>query len=361
MFKLTFYINFAIVFTISFLVSPNAKAERVYGQIEPPRFKLGRLAIKYEMDRFSSRENFSSNGDAAANLTGDFEAFNSYLGVENDFSRSLALSAGLQLGLSRSVSNSVSRRNIGIKGVQIGASRLLPFSKKKLSFVLDGKFFQSLHSNRFDSDRVALGDGTSWAQLGLWVGTDDIQNIRWWFFGGINYPFSSLAKNFVFLIRPEFKVSKGRIGIGLEGQFPIIDDGDLGEPTDRLRFIDERNGGSLYYQPLNASYVGTSFWFGFEPAPLTEVKVGLSERIFGRSAARGLTIFASVELSFSVSRTGYEFPYVKIDRRKSQVQKNQGIRRLKDYAKPDKAAVIKKVKKTKKSSKKAPRRRRRRL
>lgn len=337
MFRSKPYIILGMVFIISFaqwLFSPIAQAERVYGQIEPPRFKLGRLALKYEMDRFSARNNFSSNGKANSDLTGDFEAYNFFLGVESDLSLKSAVSAGVLTGLARSTKQSVTRRNTEIKGVQVGYYRLLPFSFKEWSFIADVKYFQTFHSNSFGSDQVSVGDGTSWLQAGTWMGTDYFKYARLWFYGGFNYPFDGQAKNFVFLARPEFKLAKGRLGLGLEGQIPIIDDKDLDEPTDRLRLIDEYNGGSLYYQPLNAEFVGVSAWFGFEPAPLTEIKIGVSERLTGRSAAQGLNIFVSLDLAFSVSRTGYDFPYVKIDRSKSKVQKNKGIRRLKNYAEP---------------------------
>jgi len=348
MFRSKPYIILVMVFITSFvqwLIPPIAQAEKVYGQIEPPRFKLGRLALKYEMDRFTARNNFSSNGKANADQTGDFEAYNFYIGAENDLSTKSAVSAGILTGMARSTKQSVSRRNTKIKGIQLGYSRILPVFYKKLSFIADAKYFQTFHSNSFGSDKVSVGDGTSWLQVGTWVGSDRYKHARIWFYGGLNYPLEGLSKNFVFLLRPEFKLSKGRLGVGLEGQIPIINDKNLDEPTDRLRLIDEYNGGSLYYQPLNAEFVGASVWFGFEPAKLTEIKIGINERLFGRSAAQGLTIFLSVDLAFSVSRTGYDFPYVKIDRTKSKVQKNQGIRRLKDYAKPQKKVEKKKRKK----------------
>jgi hypothetical protein len=350
MFRSKPYTILRVVFIISlvqWLNQPNAQAERVYGQLEPPRFKLGRFALKYEMDRFTARNNFGSNGKANSDLTGDFEAYNFFLGVENDLSTVSAVSAGILSGMARSTKQSESRRNTKVKGVQFGYNRLLPFSMKELSFIADAKYFQTFHTNSFGSDEVSVGDGTSWLQLGAWVGSDHFKYARLWFYGGINYPLKSQSKNFVFLARPEFKLAGGRLGVGLEGQVPIIDDKDLDEPTDRLRLIDEYNGGSLYYQPLNAEFVGVSAWFGFEPAPLTEIKIGLSERLSGRSAAQGLTIFLSVDLAFSVARTGYEFPYVRIDRSKSKVQKNNGIRRLKNYADP------------KKKTKEKPRKRRR--
>ena len=116
---------------------------------------------------------------------------------------------------------------------------------------------------------------------------------------------------------------------------------DIMSPVLRLTSCDK-------YQPLNAEFVGVSGWFGFEPAPLTEVKIGISERLSGRSAAQGLTIFLSVDLAFSVSRTGYDFPYVRIDRSKSKVQKNKGVRRLKNYADKKKKVQDKSRKKRKK-------------
>jgi len=339
MFRAKLYLILLVAFTIfcaaPFSV-PKAYAERIYGQIEPPRFKLGRLALKYEVDRFKARNNFNSNGKANADLTGDFEAYNFYLAVENDLSLTSAVSAGLLFGLSQSSKQGISRGNSDLKGVQIGYNKLLPFSKKELSFIADIKYFQSFYSNSFGSDEVSIGDGASWVQMGTWVGTDQFKFARLWLYGGFNYPLRGLSKNFVFMVKPEFKVSKGRLGVGLEGQIPIIDDTDLEEPTDRLRLIDEYNGGSLYYQPINAEFVGVSAWFGFEPAPLTEVKIGVGERLSGRSAAQGLIVFLSLDLAFSVTRMGYDFPYVRIDRSKSRVQKNKGIRRLKNYAKPKK-------------------------
>jgi len=351
MFRSKLYIIFLTVFINSFLqwFDPLiAQAERLYGQLEPPRFKLGRLALKYEMNRFTARDNFNSDGEeGAVTLTGDFEAYNFFVGVENDLSAKSAVSLGLLTGLARSTKQSVSRRNTQVKGVQIGYNSLLPFSSKRLSFIADVKYFQTFHTNSFGSDEVSVGDGTSWLQAGTWVGSDHFKHARLWFYGGLNYPIKGLSKNFVYMIKPEFKLAGGRLGVGVEGQIPLVDDADTEDPTSRLRLIDEYNAGSFYYQPLNAEFVAASAWFGFEPAPLTEVKVGLSERLSGSSAAQGLTIFLSVELAFSVSRTGYEYPYVRIDREKSKVQKNKGIKRLKNYANPEKEVQKENVKKRK--------------
>jgi|GEM_PF-2542412 len=351
MFRSKPYIILLVVFIISLLEWFNpltAQAERIYGQLEPPRFKLGRLALKYEMDRFSARDNFDSEGEEeSVSLTGDFEAYNFFVGLENDLSATSAASIGLLTGLARSTKQSVSRRNTQVKGIQIGYSSLLSFSSKELSVIADAKYFQTFHTNSFGSDEVSVGDGTSWLQIGAWLGSDHFKYARLWFYGGFNYPIKNLSKNFVYMVKPEFKLAGGRLGVGVEGQIPLIDDAETEEPTNRLRLIDEYNAGSFYYQPLNAEFVAASAWFGFEPAPLTEVKVGLSERLSGSSAAQGLTIFLSVELAFSVSRTGYEYPYVRIDREKSKVQKNNGIKRLKDYANPRKEVQKENVKKRK--------------
>ena len=313
---------------------PNAYAEKVYGQIEPSPFKIGRFALKYEMDRFGATENFGSNGEATSSLTGDFEAFNVFLGAESDISDKTSLSAGIQYGLSSSSKQGVSRRNGEIKGLQFGYSRVLPYGGKRFKVIADVKYFLSLHDNKFSRDEVSVGDGTSWVQLGSWVGTDEFRYGKVWFFGGINWPFEGLSKNLVFAIRPEFKFESGRLGVGLNGQVPIIDDKDLGEPTERLRFIDEFNAGSLYYQPLNAEFIGLSAWFGFNIAPLSELKVGLANNITGRSAHRGFVLFMALDISFSRSRKGIEFPFVPLGESKSKVRENRGIKRLKDYAEP---------------------------
>lgn len=332
-------------FISSLFVVHNAYAERTYGQIEPPRFKVGRFAVKYEMDRFQARGNFSKEG-GGADLVGDFEAYNAYLGAENDLSLKWSASAGVLLGLSRSKVGSDSRRNTDIKGLQFGVNRVLTTpgdqADKMFNLIGDLKFFLSFHENSFGSDDVSIGDGTSWLQAGVWAGTDSFEHFRLWLYGGVNWPFRSYAKNFVFVVRPEFKLWGGRLGVGIEGQTPIIKDSDEDEPTERLRLIDEYNAGSFYYQAINPQFVALNTWFGFEPAPLTEVKIGFGEALSGRSAAQGIRIFATLEVSFSVTRTGYEFPYVKINRGGSKIQKNDGIRRLKNYAKPKRKPKFKK-------------------
>lgn len=326
-------------FTSVFAQIDYAHAERVYGQIEAPRFKVGRLALKYEMDRFQANNNFDVKGDKR-DILGDFEAYNAYLGVENDLSLKWSTSFGVQLGMSDSRLSGVSRQSTDLKGLQFGVSRVINYGgdkpSKDFKLIADFKYFLSLYSNNFGSDEVSVGDGSSWAQAGLWYGTDKFEHMRLWLYGGVNWPLKSFSKNFVFLARPEFKLGSGRLGVGVEGQIPFLDDSDADEPTTRLRLADEYNGGSFYYQPVNSEFVAANIWFGFEPAPLTEIKVGVGNVIYGRSAAEGLRVFVALEFSFSVSRSGYTFPYVKIKRGESKIQKNDGVRRIKNYAKPKK-------------------------
>ncbi len=335
MFKNKLYSIFLLSLMGSFLVAQRAQAERVYGQIEPPRFKVGRLALKYEMDRFKARSNFSKNG-GSSNLLGSFEATNVFLGAENDLSLKWSFSAGLLMGASRSSIAGDQRRSTNIKGLQFGLSRALSFAKDKFNIIGDLKFFLSLYENSYGSDEVSLGDGSSWIQAGSWVGTDAFKYFRLWLYGGIQWPLRGLSKNLVFLARPEFKLWGGRLGVGIEGQIPLIKDKATDDPTNRLRLIDEYNGGSFYYQAVNSEYMAASAWFGFEPAALTELKIGFAEVISGRSAPKGFRAFVALEVSFSVTRTSYEFPYIKVGRKESKLQRNSGVRRLKNYAKPKK-------------------------
>lgn len=329
------YTILLLSFIVSIFYTQTVFAERMYGQVEPPRFKVGRLAVKYEMDAFHARGNFLKNG-GSSDLVGDFGAYNAYFGVENDLSVKWSASGGLLLGLSRSFVNQESRRNTDVKGLQFGLSRLFLSStadlNKGVDVIGDFKFFLSLHDNAFGSDDVSLGDGTSWLQAGVWLGTDTFKEFRLWLYGGLNWPFKGLSKNFIFLGRSELKLKKGYLGLGLEGQVPVIRDDD--DPTERLRLSDEYNGGSFYYQGVNSEFIAASFWLGFESASFTEVKIGLAETIFGRSAPKGLRIFVTLELSFSVTRRGYNFSYVKINKGESKIQKNNGVKRLKNYAKP---------------------------
>lgn len=326
-------------FILSLFIGQNVQAERVYGQIEPPRFKVGRLALKYEMDRFKAESNYSKDGGSSS-LVGSFDAINVYVGAENDISLKWSFSGGLLMGIARSSVGSDQRRNTDIKGLQFGVNRVLPFADDKFNLIGDLKLFLSFHENSYGSDEVSLGDGSSWVRAGAWVGTDTFTYFRLWLYGGIHWPLRGLSKNFVFVARPEFKLWGGRLGVGIEGQIPIVKDSAEDDPTERLRLIDEYNGGSFYYQAINPEYVGASAWFGFEPAPLTELKIGFAQIISGRSAAKGLRIFAALEISFSVTRVGYNFPYVKIGRKKSKIQKRDGVRRLKNYTKPKRESKL---------------------
>ncbi len=327
------YIILLIKFTSLFVLNESAQAERVYGQIEPPRFKVGRLALKYEMDRFEASDNFDAEGNRTP-LPGSFSSYNAYIGAENDLSTKWSTSFGVLMGRSSSHLNGVSRSNTDLKGLQFGVSRFVLNSKKrKLDLIADFKFFLNFYNNDYGSDEVSVGDGANWFQLGLWAGTDRFEKFKLWAYGGLNHPTNGFSKNLVFLIRPEFKFWKGRLGLGLEGEIPLIDDEDTQNPTTRLRLSDEYNGGSFYYQPVNPEFVAANVWFGYEPVPLTQLKIGLGDLLYGRSTADGLRVFLALEFSFSVTRSGYSFPYVKINRKESKIQKNRGIRRLKNYKK----------------------------
>ncbi len=317
-----------------FNITP-AFAERVYGQMEPPHFKMGRLAVKYEMDRFQAKDNFfKGDGD----LLGSFKAYNFYLGVENSLSLKRSFSTGFLFGLSKSTFGKEVRRNINIKGLQFGINQALTNLKNSnpqaFHVISDLKFFINFYENSYGSDDVSLGDGTGWLQAGIWTRVSSFKDFYLWLYGGVNWPFKELSKNFVFILQPEFKLWNARLSVGLKGQTPIIKDKAGDNPTNRLRITDEYNGGSLYYQPINPKFIAANVWFGFNPAPLTTIKMGFSENLFGSSAPRGLRVFMTLKLLFYVIPSGHSFPYIKINRRKSKIQNNNGPKRLKNYANP---------------------------
>lgn len=322
-----------LLFNLLLIFSDEAKAERIYGQLEPPRFEIGRLALKMEVDRFSSESNYNHLGKKDANLAGNFEAYNAYLGVENDISLYWAGSMGLLLGRSSSEVVGESRQNMDIKGIQFGLNRKLDFLKdERIPVVADLKLFIKFYDVSYGSDEVSLGDGENWLQGGFWFGSDSLEYLRIWLYGGLRWPLDRMSKNLVYSFTPEIKLAKGRLGAGLEGELPLIDDKDKGEPTQRLQTISGYNGGSFYYHSINKKYLAGMIWFGFEPFPLTEIKIGLSDILSGTSAHQGLRVFMNVELAFSVTASGFGFPYFKL--KKSNLKKKSGQKRLKNYANP---------------------------
>lgn len=201
--------RFLVFIVVLFLLRPEAKAERNYGQMEPPRFKIGRLALKIEMDRFQSESNFNEEGKRDADLTGDFEAYNSYVGLENDLSPLWAASFGVLVGRAKSVVAGEKRTNLDVKGLQFGAYHLLSPLNSGLSLIADAKFFLKLHSNYYGSDEVSIGDGETWLQGGVWLGTDSLRFLRLWLYGGLKWPMGELSKNLIFSVRPEIKILVG--------------------------------------------------------------------------------------------------------------------------------------------------------
>lgn len=310
-----------------------ALAEQMYGQLEPPRFQLGRLALKSYTDYFNSTGNLDVDGLLYSDLAGDFSAVNSYLGVENDFSQLWSGSVGLLFGYSQSKNSRDERTNLNIKGVQFGLSRKL-LNPYDINLIIDAKAFFKAYSVSADVDEVSLGDGVSWVQAGAWLGSDRFKYLRLWGYGGFNYNFGSLSQNLVYAIKPEIKAVGIRLGAAFEGQIPIIDDTAANNPTSRLRIINEYNGGSFYYHPINARFLSGQLWVGFSPAKFTEMKVGLVDYIGGTNAADGTKFFVNLEVSFTNSRVGLKYPFIK--RNKTKKDPRTAKRRLKNYSKPKK-------------------------
>ncbi len=321
-------------FILSLFTTEQAFGERIYGQTEPSPFKVGRLAVKYEMDRFQAKDNFfKGSGD----LLGSFEAHNYYLGIESDLSLKWSFSLGFLFGLSKSSVEEETRINTNFKGFQFGTKRVLTIpgglNIQDLRIVGDLKFFISFDENSYGSDEVSIGDGTDWLQAGVWAGVEDaFKDFYLWLYGGVNWPFREFSKNFIFIVQPEFKLGDKTWGVGLEGQIPIIKDKAKDNLTNRLRVIDEYNAGSFYYHSVNPQFIRANAWLRFKPVKGGEVKVGFSEALFGESAARGLRVFMNLKLLFSVIYSGHSFPYLKFNKGKSKDKNSH--RRLKNYAKP---------------------------
>ena len=327
---------FLLLGSVTFL-SFEAYAERVYSQYQPPRFKSGRAAIKLLIDRFETDQNYNTGGKIVG-ITGEsFETTNLYLSLDWDLSQVTSLHAGLLGASSTSVANREKRSNTNMKGFELGGAYRLPKGFLGFKATLDYRYFHAVNENNYNTSDVSIGDGVSWFLAGTWIGTDNTKYGDLWIFAGVKHPLDRLSTNFVYQAKVEGKLFGLRAGGGLEGQIPIIDDQEFDNPVDRLLYLDRANAGSQHYIGVNSEYVETTGWLGFELAPYTNLKVGGGVPINGTNSSFGARVFAQLEVSFSVTNTGYKFPYIRVNNpeylEKDPFEKKT---KLKNYFKPKK-------------------------
>ena len=323
--------------TVSLISFQAHTAERVYNQFHPPRFKAGRLALRMLVDNFSTEENFNSQLDFD-DIVGDrFQATNLYLGADWDYSYAHNFHLGLLMGRAESLIAQEERTNTDIKGFEVGGAYKLPFSPQDIKLIVDYRYFHNLDNISYDSDNVSIGDGVSWAMLGTWAGTDDLDYGDLWAFVGVKYPFQRLSTNLVYQLKLEGKLWGLRAGGGIEGQIPIIPDREEDDPIPRLLYIDRANAGSLHYLGVNSEFIELGGWLGFEVAPYTNLKIGGATPFAGTNSAFGLRLFAQLEVSFSVTNSGYSFPYIKVQRPGTNGETDPFKKRtkLKNYKNPE--------------------------
>jgi len=312
-------------------------AESVYTQLEPPRFKSGRLALKLFADHFSSEQNFNSNLEFDEIVGDRFQANNLYVGADWDYSFAHNFHFGLLMGRAQSLLSQVEKTNTNVKGVEVGGAYKLPFSPNKTKLVVDYRYFHSLNNINYQSSEVSIGDGVKWAMLGMWAGSDNTKYGDLWFYAGVKHPFERLSTNLVYQAKLQGKLWGVRAGGGVEGQIPILADREFDDPVPRFLYIDRANAGSLRYLGVNSEFADLVGWLGFTVAPYTSLKVGAFVPIAGTNMAFGLRFFAQFEVSFSVTSSGYKFPYIKVHRpnKKTKTDLFKKRTQLKNYKKPE--------------------------
>jgi hypothetical protein len=88
---------------------------------------------------------------------------------------------------------------------------------------------------------------------------------------------------------------------------------------------------------VNSQFNELGGWIGFEVAPYTNLKLGAASPFAGTRSAFGLRLFAQLEVSFSVTPSGYSFPYIKVQRpgKKNSVDPFKKRTKLKNYKVPE--------------------------
>ena len=312
-------------------------AERSYNQFHPPRFKANRLAVKLLLDQFRTKQNFNSERNYDSILGDHFQANNLYFGADWDYSYTHNFHFGLLMGKAQSLLNQEKRTKTDVKGLEFSGAYKLPFRLKFAKFIMDYRYFHNLDENDYEGSDVSIGDGVSWAMLGGWVGTDNLKYGDFWTFIGLKHPFQRLSTNLVYQVKLRGKLWGLRVGGGIEGQIPIIPDREEDDPIPRFLYLDKVNAGSRYYLGLNSEFMELGGWIGLEVKPYTNLKFGATSPLSGVNSAFGLRFFTQLEVSFSVTNSGYSFPYIKVQR--SGVRgKEDSFRKyteLKDYKEPD--------------------------
>ena len=322
------------------LISLGAEsAERIYTQFHAPRFKAGRLALKFLVDQFSTDQNFNSELEYN-DIVGDlFQATNFYFGADWDYSYAHNFHLGLLMGRAQSSISQEERTKTDVKGVEVGGAYKLPFSPKSINFIMDYRYFHNSDENVYDGAEVSIGDAVSWVMLGGWAGTNDFKYGDLWAFIGLKYPFERLSANLVYQLKLEGKLWGLRAGWGVEGQIPVLSDREEDNPISRLLYLDRANAGSLHYMGVNSEFIELGGWIGLEVAPYTNLKLGGALPSVGTQSAFGLRVFAQLEISYSIVSSGYRFPYVKVQRfgaKRKGVDPFKKRTKLKDYKIPDK-------------------------
>lgn len=313
------------------------------GQHDIPLFKPRRLGLGIEMQSFKSTANYTDAGRRAELPTGyEFQTYDVLLSTTFDASDDWAYSLDLSLAYAESFNLADRRNSRRVRDIKFGAYRLFELDKKKF-FVIDAFYLQNFISNKISSDKVSIGDGVFWAQLGIWWHHELNTYLEYNAYSGFRQRGGGLSSLFIYKFSPQIKLKKFALGFEFAGYSTVIES-SAEDNLENQVINQEYNALSQRYNSNNPHLEELLLWAGYEFEPLTYLNFGVNKVLGLENTADGFGFYLEMKSSFLITDSGLSFPYFlqSTQRRKSNQKKvrlkNNGVD-AKDLNTPEKSEL----------------------
>ncbi len=262
---------------------------------KPELFQLQRketLLFLSELNYFTSKANYESGGGSYVDLpnSGEYSNLLIDLGAQYAFTPRLYLGGELGIANSESSLNGINRTNSTLGEAKAWIQYVAPV--KFLRVVPEATFIYPFNRIEDGTDDVMTGEGAMAVQPGIWL----IKNLRRLdFFGylGGRYQDEQRSGLAIYRLGSQFKFSSFFVGASLNGFESVMD--DKGSEAERLAIVRRVNGGSFKYYAYNPSALEVDLWAGMNFSRTSNLRLGLSQTLNGKSYAHGMTVHVAYQ------------------------------------------------------------------